>query len=195
MKAWAWATCSSSLLSLQTPPTTMKLTSLIILALGCWQLSAGLAYPAGNQQGGGYPPWSYHPSLGTSWKPSENHQTMTRDPQAQDKGKGKIATTIRPHHICNGQSTGMSGTCIKMGALKIMNPGGIIIRQTGPFHCLTGLLISKTIGRTISTKINTTTDTTINTTICSTISPLVSIMISTTISTIINTMISTYTDR
>ncbi|PWN94284.1 hypothetical protein FA10DRAFT_291545 [Acaromyces ingoldii] len=74
----------------------MELTSVIFLSLGCWQLSAGLAYPAGNLPGGGHPLWPYQASLGMSWEPMSwepnddvSHHVMTDRSGAQDKGKGK----------------------------------------------------------------------------------------------------------
>lgn len=73
----------------------MKLASLITFALGCRQLSAGLAYPAGILPGGGYLPSLKNPSLGTPREHNENasHHVKSDHPGARDKGKGEAPSS------------------------------------------------------------------------------------------------------
>ncbi|PWN94285.1 hypothetical protein FA10DRAFT_258397 [Acaromyces ingoldii] len=76
----------------------MKLTSVIILAFGCWQLSSVLAYPAGTHPGERYHPWSNNPSLGTPSEPNDNvgRHLATGRPGTKDKGKGKAPSSQEP---------------------------------------------------------------------------------------------------
>lgn len=76
----------------------MTLTSVLILAFGCWQFSSVLAYPAGTHPGGRYHPWSNNPSLGTPWEPNDNigRHVVTGRPGPKDKGKEKASSSQDP---------------------------------------------------------------------------------------------------